>query len=157
MKSSQHKSYILDKYTKIPVLPFYNLFNAPRDPRKYVYTTFQGYSYCMALLCPANAGGKFFLRGKKGGNSGCRYCSVQYSDKKENKIFLVFEEIHRDRVQSHLWLTASSYIMKYLRISAYIRKPFIIINDFAPDPIWISLLCRWLQLAQLAKGKKSRP
>ena len=27
---------------------------------------------------------------------------------------------------------------KYLRISSYIRKPFLI-HDFAPDPFWISL------------------
>jgi hypothetical protein len=66
VKSSQHKSYILDKYTKIPVLPFCNLFNAPRESRKYVYTTFQGYSYCMALLCPANAGGDFSSGGERG-------------------------------------------------------------------------------------------
>ncbi len=48
------------------------------------------------------------------------------------------KEILRDQVQSHIWLTASSYIVKYLRISSYIRKPFLI-YDFAPDPIWISL------------------
>ncbi len=65
------------------------------------------------------------------------YCT----DKKEDKIFLVYKEIQPDRVQSHIWLTASSYIVKYFRISSYIRKPFLI-YDFAHDPIWISLYMR---------------
>jgi hypothetical protein len=42
-----------------------------------------------------------------------------YNDKKENKIFLIYKEIQRDRVQSHIWLTAFSYIGKNLRISSY--------------------------------------
>ncbi len=33
-------------------------------------------------------------------------------------------------MQSHIWLTASSYMVKYLRISSYIRKP-VLIYDFA--------------------------
>ncbi len=33
---------------------------------------------------------------------------VQYNDKKEKIIFLINKEIQRDRVQSHIWLTASS-------------------------------------------------
>ncbi len=32
-----------------------------------------------------------------------------------------------DQLQSHIWLTASSYLVKYLRIS-YIRKPFLYIT-----------------------------
>ncbi len=44
-------------------------------------------------------------------------------------------------MQSHIWQTASSYMTKYLCISSYIRKPFLI-YDFAPDPIWISLNIR---------------
>jgi hypothetical protein len=44
-------------------------------------------------------------------------------------------------MQSHIWLTVSSYIGKILRISSYIRKAFLI-YDFAPDPIWISLYMR---------------
>ncbi len=31
-----------------------------------------------------------------------------------------------DQLPSHKWLTASSYMAKYLRISSYIRKPFLI-------------------------------
>ncbi len=65
-----------------------------------------------------------------------------YTDKKEKKIFLIYKEIQRDREHSHIWLTASSYMVKYLRISSHIRKPFRI-YDFAPDPIlWISLYMR---------------
>jgi hypothetical protein len=45
--------------------------------------------------------------------------------------------------RSHpVWLTASSYKReKNLRISSFIRKPFLI-YDFAPNPIWISLYLR---------------
>ncbi len=34
-------------------------------------------------------------------------------------------KFRKDRVQSHMWLTASSYMVKYLLISLYIRKPFL--------------------------------
>jgi hypothetical protein len=44
-------------------------------------------------------------------------------------------------LQSHIWRTASSYMNKYLRISSYIRKSFLI-YDFATAPIWISLFMR---------------
>ncbi len=44
-------------------------------------------------------------------------------------------------LQSHIWLTASSYMEKYLRISSYIRKPFLI-YDFATASLWISLYMR---------------
>ncbi len=65
--------------------------------------------------------------------------SPHWKKRKEN--FLIFKEIQRDRVQSHIWLTASSYMGKNLRISSYIRKPFLI-YDFAPDPIWMSWYMR---------------
>ncbi len=48
---------------------------------------------------------------------------MYYTDKKENKIFLIYKEIQKGAV-------ANSYIVKYLRISSYIRKPFLI-YDFA--------------------------
>ncbi len=53
------------------------------------------------------------------------------------------KEIQKVSVRGHtrIWLTASSYMVKYLRISSYIRKPFLI-YDFAPDPIWTSLYMR---------------
>ncbi len=49
-----------------------------------------------------------------------------------------------EQLQSHI-LTASSYMGKYLPISSYIRKPFLIYN-FATAPLWISLYMRkiWL-------------
>jgi hypothetical protein len=58
------------------------------------------------------------------------------TDKKENQIFLiyVYEEIQNGAVaKSYLTITASSYVVKYLRISSYIRKPFLI-YDFATAP-----------------------
>ena len=72
------------------------------------------------------------------------------TDKKEKKIFLIYKEMQRDRVQSHIWLTASLYMVKYLRISSYIRKAFLI-NDFAPDPsefpyIWGELYVLFLSV-----------
>ncbi len=38
--------------------------------------------------------------------------------------------------QLQIWLTASLYMGKYLRISSYSRKPFLI-YDFATAPLWI--------------------
>jgi hypothetical protein len=37
------------------------------------------------------------------------------------------------QLQSHIGVTASSYMVKYLRIASYIRKPFLI-YDFATAP-----------------------
>jgi hypothetical protein len=58
-----------------------------------------------------------------------------YTDKEENKIFLIYciRKFRMKQLQSHRELTASSYLGKYLRISSYLRKPFLI-NDFATDP-----------------------
>jgi hypothetical protein len=61
-----------------------------------------------------------------------------YTDKKYTKFFLMYKEIRVEQLQSHIWLTASSNMGKYLRIYSYIRKPFLI-YDFATDPLWISL------------------
>jgi hypothetical protein len=52
-------------------------------------------------------------------------------------------------VQSHIWLTASSYMGKYLRISSYIRKPFLIF-DIATAPLWISLYLRKILFSLLS-------
>ncbi len=49
-----------------------------------------------------------------------------YTDKKENKIFLIFKEIQRDRAQSLIWLTAILHMVKKLHISSYIRNPFLL-------------------------------
>ncbi len=55
----------------------------------------------------------------------------------------MYQEIQKGSgAKSYIWLTASSsYMVKNLRISSYIRKPFLI-YDFATDPIWISLYMR---------------
>ncbi len=58
--------------------------------------------------------------------------------KKKIKFSLYLRKFRWDRLQSHKWLTASSYMVIYLHISSYIRKPFLL-YDFATDPIWISL------------------
>jgi hypothetical protein len=39
-----------------------------------------------------------------------------------------------EQLQRHILLTASSYMGKYLRISSYIGKPFLI-YDFATAPL----------------------
>ncbi len=44
-----------------------------------------------------------------------------------------------DQLQSDIWLTASSNMGKYLRISSYIRKAFLI-YDFVTAPLWISYI-----------------
>jgi hypothetical protein len=51
---------------------------------------------------------------------------VVHTNKKENKVFLIDNEIQTgaDAKSYTVWLTASSYMSKYLRISSYIGKPF---------------------------------
>ncbi len=61
--------------------------------------------------------------------------------KKKIKFSSYIRKFRMEQLQSHLWLTASSYMGKYLRISSYIRKPFLI-YDFATAPFWISLYMR---------------
>ncbi len=46
-----------------------------------------------------------------------------------------------EQLQCYIWLTASSYMVKYLRISSYIRKPFLK-YDFATAPFGISVYTR---------------
>jgi hypothetical protein len=47
--------------------------------------------------------------------------------------FSSYNEIKRDRVQSHIWLTASSYMGKNLRISSYMRKVFLIYDPIPSE------------------------
>ena len=61
--------------------------------------------------------------------------------KRKAKLSLNIKKFRWDRVQSHIWLTTSSYMGKNLCISSNIKKPFLIYH-FAPDPIWISLYRR---------------
>ncbi len=61
------------------------------------------------------------------------------------KFSSYMRKFRMEQLQSHIWLTASSYMScmgKYLRISSYIRKPFLI-YDFATIPLWISLYSIW--------------
>jgi hypothetical protein len=59
-----------------------------------------------------------------------------------------------EQLQSHIWLTASSYMVKYLRISSFIRKPFFI-YDFATAPFWISLYMRKIFFSLLSVQRAS--
>ncbi len=61
--------------------------------------------------------------------------------KKKIKFSSYIRKFRMKQLQSHIWLTASSYMGKYLRISSYIRKPFLI-YDIAIAPLWISLYMR---------------
>ncbi len=56
--------------------------------------------------------------------------------KKKIKFSSYIRKFRRERLQSHRWVTASSNMTKYLRISSYIRKPFLI-YDFSTAPLWI--------------------
>ncbi len=47
-----------------------------------------------------------------------------------------------EQLQSHIWLTATSYMVKYLRISSYIRKLFLIYAKFCNCSILNSLYMR---------------
>ncbi len=61
--------------------------------------------------------------------------------KKKRKFSSYMRKFRMEQLQSHIWLTASSYMLKYLRISSYIRKPFIKC-DFATSPFCIYLHMR---------------
>ncbi len=54
------------------------------------------------------------------------FVSTARTDKKKRKFSSYIRKFRVDQLQSHIWLTASSYMGKYLRISSYIRKPFLI-------------------------------
>jgi hypothetical protein len=61
----------------------------------------------------------------------------EYTDKKENLLFLIYKEIQKGSVQSQRYMTNGLLIycmVKYLLISSYIRKPFLI-YDFATAPV----------------------
>jgi hypothetical protein len=64
-----------------------------------------------------------------------------YTDKKENQIFLIYKEILNGAVANLYMTNALPRYGEYLRISSYIRKPFLI-YDFATAPLWISLYMR---------------
>ncbi len=60
--------------------------------------------------------------------------------KKKSKFSSYIRKFRMGQSQSHI-LMASSYMVKYLRIFSYIRKPFLG-YDFATAPFWISLYMR---------------
>jgi hypothetical protein len=78
------------------------------------------------------------MRGRQGKSNFSVYQLMNAALLKKKRKFSSYKEIQRDRVQSHMWLTASSFMAKYLRISSYIRELFFI-YDFSSDPFWISL------------------
>ncbi len=61
--------------------------------------------------------------------------------KKKIKFSSYVRKFRWGRLQSHVWLTASLYMVKYLRIFSYIRNPFLI-YELATNPIWISFYLR---------------
>ncbi len=76
--------------------------------------------------------------------------------KNKIKFSLNIRKFRMEQLQSHVWLTTSSYMWKYLRISSYIRKPFLV-YDFATAPLWISLYMRkiWFLFYQ-CRGSQHR-
>jgi hypothetical protein len=61
-----------------------------------------------------------------------RACTAHYTDKKENKIFLIYKEIQMGS-DAKSNMRKGFLIYKEMRIfSPYIRRPFA--PDFAPDP-----------------------
>jgi hypothetical protein len=61
--------------------------------------------------------------------------------KNKIKFSSYMRKFRMESLQSHILLTSSSYMLKYLRISSYIRNPFIIC-DFATALFLISLYRR---------------
>ncbi len=51
---------------------------------------------------------------------------IVYTDKKKRKFSSYIRKFRMEQLQSHIWLTASSYTVKYLRISSF--------PDFATAP-----------------------
>ncbi len=49
---------------------------------------------------------------------GCTQCTA-HTDEKERKKFPHIRKFRMEQLQSNIWLTASSYMRKYLRISSY--------------------------------------
>jgi hypothetical protein len=78
------------------------------------------------------------MLGRQGKSTFSVYQLVNSPLIKKKRKFSSYKEIQSDRVQSHVWLTASPFMAKYLRISSYIRQLFLI-YDFASDTFWIFL------------------
>ncbi len=72
--------------------------------------------------------------------STCFCKSSPYSHTLIKKIIFpnFYKEIQKDRLLSHIWLTTSSDMVKYLRTYSYIRNPFLKYDDH----FWISLFLK---------------
>ncbi len=66
---------------------------------------------------------------------------MYHTDKKKIKFSSYIRKFRVEQLQSHICLTASSYMGKYLHVSSYMRKPFLM-YDIATAPLWISLHMR---------------
>jgi hypothetical protein len=81
------------------------------------------------------------------GSNGISLCLTwaleSFTDKKENHVYLIYKEIQSGAIAKSYMTNGllPSYMGKYLRVSSYMRKPFII-YDFATAPLWISLYMR---------------
>ncbi len=67
----------------------------------------------------------------------CRW----HTDKKENQIFLIYKEIQNVAYAKSYMTNSLLMYGPYLRVSLYIRKPFLIC-DFATASFWISSYMR---------------
>jgi hypothetical protein len=99
-----------------------------------------------AALAHINKGARLFLAfcdwtPSSMDQSGEFSFSCRYTDKKI-KFSSYIGKFRLEQLQIHIWLTASSYMGKYLRISSYIRKSFLIYVWLATAPLWISLYMR---------------
>ncbi len=86
------------------------------------------------------------------GGGSCGVSANEYSCtliKKKIKLYSYIRKFRVEQLQSHIWLTAFSYMGKYLHISSYIRKLFLI-YDFSTAPLWISLYMRKIRLSFLS-------
>jgi hypothetical protein len=97
-----------------------------------------GYDY-IYTIATVRAGHRQWKKWAKTGQSiaNIRQRSIPLSRK--TYICSYVRKFRMEQLQSNIWLTASSYMVKYLRISS--RKPFLI-YDFATAPLWISLYMR---------------
>ncbi len=84
----------------------------------------------------------------------CCWHSKRTLIRKKIKFSSYIRKFIREQLHSLIWLIASSYVTKYLRITSYIRKPFLV-YDFATAPLWISLFMRkiWLNFFTSAAKK----
>ncbi len=79
-----------------------------------------------------------------------------YTVKKKIKFSSYIRKFRMEQLPSHIWITASSYMGKYLRKSSYNRKPFLI-YDFTTSPLWISLYTRKIWFSFLSVNRPTHP